>query len=60
MARRIDYHDDPAAPKPNSLVPAAGAREETGVAVEITGLPGIYSDPGHLVCPTARRARSTR
>jgi 8-oxo-dGTP pyrophosphatase MutT (NUDIX family) len=25
MARRIDYYDDPAAPKPNSVVPAAVA-----------------------------------
>lgn len=27
-------------------------REETGVTVEITGLPGIYSDPGHIVAYT--------
>jgi 8-oxo-dGTP pyrophosphatase MutT (NUDIX family) len=90
MARRIDYYDDPAAPEPNSVVPAAvaivaredgavllirrtdngnwalpggaiemsesvaGAAvretfEETGVQVEVTGLLGIYSDPGHVV-----------
>jgi 8-oxo-dGTP pyrophosphatase MutT (NUDIX family) len=90
MARRIDYYDDPDAPKPNSVVPAAvvivaredgavllirrtdngnwalpgGAIEmsesvadaavretfeETGVQVEVTGLLGIYSDPGHVI-----------
>jgi ADP-ribose pyrophosphatase YjhB (NUDIX family) len=90
MARRIDYHDDPAAPEPNSLVPAAvavvaredgavllirrtdngnwalpggaiemnesvaGAAiretfEETGIRVEVTGLLGVYSDPGHVI-----------
>lgn len=87
---RAEYWNDPAAPKPNSLVPAAGilavdnhgrlllqrrrdtgqwaipmgkqefgetirdcavreTQEETGVSVEITGLLGIYSDPGHIV-----------
>jgi 8-oxo-dGTP pyrophosphatase MutT (NUDIX family) len=87
---RTEYWNDPAAPKPNSLVPAAGilavdnqgrlllqrrrdtgqwaipmgkqelgetvkecavreTLEETGVTVEITGLLGIYSDPGHIV-----------
>jgi 8-oxo-dGTP pyrophosphatase MutT (NUDIX family) len=90
MARRIEYLNDPAAPKPNSLVPAAGVlavddagrmllqrrrdtgqwaipmgkqelgetvaqcavretAEETGVTVEVTGLLGVYSDPGHIV-----------
>ena len=90
MARRIDYYDDPDAPKPNSVVPAAVAIvvndageilvirrtdngnwalpggaiemtesvadaavretfEETGVQVEVTGLLGIYSDPGHVI-----------
>ena len=89
MARRIDYYDDPDAPKPNSVVPAAVAIvaredgallmirrtdngnwalpggaiemtesvadaavretfEETGIQVEVTGLLGIYSDPGHV------------
>lgn len=88
--RRIEYLNDPAAPKPNSLVPAAGVlavdhlgrvllqrrrdtgqwaipmgkqelgetvsqcavretAEETGITVEITGILGIYSDPGHIV-----------
>jgi 8-oxo-dGTP pyrophosphatase MutT (NUDIX family) len=88
--RKIDYHDDPAAPEPNSLVPAVSvvvARddgaillicrtdngtwalpggaieldesvrqaairetlEETGIDCEITGLAGIYSDPGHVI-----------
>jgi 8-oxo-dGTP pyrophosphatase MutT (NUDIX family) len=87
---RTEYLNDPAAPKPNSLVPAAGilavdgqgrvllqrrrdtgqwaipmgkqevgetvtqcavreTEEETGVRVEVTGLLGIYSDPGHVV-----------
>ena len=90
MNRKIDYHDDPAAPKPNSVVPAvavvvaredgaillirrtdngnwalpggaiemsetvgaAAVREtleETGIDCEITGLAGIYSDPGHVI-----------
>jgi 8-oxo-dGTP pyrophosphatase MutT (NUDIX family) len=88
MARR-DYEDDPDAPRPNSLVPAAsvvvvddtgrvllqrradngmwalpggrmelgesladcGVREtyeETGVEVEITGIVGTYTNPGHV------------
>ena len=87
---RTEYLNDPAAPEPNSLVPAAGVlavddrgrvllqrrrdtgqwaipmgkqelgetvaqcavretEEETGVTVEVTGLLGIYSDPGHIV-----------
>ena len=87
---RTEYLDDPEAPKPNSLVPAAGVlavdpggrvllqrrrdtgqwaipmgkqeigetvtqcaeretREETGVTVKVTGLLGIFSDPGHVV-----------
>jgi ADP-ribose pyrophosphatase YjhB (NUDIX family) len=85
---RIDYHDDPAAPPANSLVPAASAvvtdeqgrillhrrsdndrwslpggamelgesiagcavretLEETGLAVEVTGIVGVYSNPAH-------------
>lgn len=88
MARR-DYEDDPNAPKPNSLVPAASVvvvdegghillqrrsdngmwalpggkmelgeslaecgiretREETGIDVEITGIVGTYTNPGHV------------
>jgi 8-oxo-dGTP pyrophosphatase MutT (NUDIX family) len=88
MPRR-DYEDDPNAPKPNSLVPAAsvvvvddGGRvllqrrtdngmwalpggkmelgeslagcgiretlEETGITVEITGIVGTYTNPGHV------------
>jgi 8-oxo-dGTP pyrophosphatase MutT (NUDIX family) len=87
---RTEYLNDPAAPKPNSLVPAASVlaydedsrvllqrrrdtgqwaipmgkqelgetvaqcavretREETGVTIEVTGILGIYSDPGHIV-----------
>jgi ADP-ribose pyrophosphatase YjhB (NUDIX family) len=86
---RIDYHDDPAAPAANSLVPAASAvvtdeqgrillhrrsdndrwslpggamelgesiagcavretLEETGFEVEVTGIVGTYSNPGHV------------
>ncbi|GAA2750693.1 NUDIX domain-containing protein [Kitasatospora cinereorecta] len=89
MARR-DYEDDPDAPKPNSLVPAAsvvvvddtgrvllqrrtdngmwalpggvmelgeslagcGIREtleETGIRIEIAGIVGTYTDPGHIL-----------
>ena len=87
---RVEYWNDPAAPKPNSLVPACGVlavddlgrvllqrrrdtgqwaipmgkqelgetptqcairetQEETGVLVEVTGMLGVYSDPGHIV-----------
>ena len=87
---RTEYLNDPEAPKPNSLVPAAGVlavdpdgrvllqrrrdtgqwaipmgkqemgetvtqcaepetHEETGVTVKVTGLLGIFSDPGHVV-----------
>lgn len=87
---RTDFFHDERAPKPNSLVPAAGVLavdeegrlllqrrrdtgdwaipmgrmelgetpaqcavretlEETGVEVEVTGLLGIYSDPGYIV-----------
>jgi ADP-ribose pyrophosphatase YjhB (NUDIX family) len=84
---RIDYLNDPDAPAPNSIVPAASAvvtndageillqrrsdndlwalpggtmdvgeriaetvvREETGLQVEVTGIVGIYSDPGHVI-----------
>jgi len=90
---RVEYWNDPAAPKPNSLVPACGVlavddagrvllqrrrdtgqwaipmgkqelgetpsqcairetQEETGVLVEITGILGVYSDPGHIVAYT--------
>ena len=95
---RVEYLNDPAAPRPNSLVPAAGVRavdergrvllqrrrdtgqwaipmgkqelgetvaecavretlEETGVTVEVTGLLGIYSDPGHIVAYTDGEVR---
>lgn len=88
MPRR-DYEDDPTAPKPNSLVPAASVvvvddagrillqrrtdngmwalpggkhelgeslaqcgiretREETGIDVEIIGIVGTYTNPGHV------------
>ena len=86
---RIDYMNDPSAPKANSIVPAVSAivvdengsillilrtdngywsipgggvipgeslreatarevLEETGIACEVTGLVGIYSDPNHV------------
>ncbi|WP_035864674.1 NUDIX domain-containing protein [Kitasatospora cheerisanensis] len=88
MPRR-DYEDDPNAPKPNSLVPAASVvvvdergrvllqrrtdngmwalpggkmdlgesladcgiretREETGLDIEIVGIVGTYTNPGHV------------
>jgi 8-oxo-dGTP pyrophosphatase MutT (NUDIX family) len=94
LSRKIDYHDDPEAPKPNSMVPAvnvvvangageillirrsdndnwalpggaielgeslAGAairetKEETGLDCEITGLVGIYTNPGHIILYTS-------
>jgi 8-oxo-dGTP pyrophosphatase MutT (NUDIX family) len=87
---RVEYWNDPAAPPPNSLVPACGVlavdergrvlvqrrrdtgqwalpmgkmelgetpsqcairetREETGIVVHVTGLLGVFSDPGHIV-----------
>jgi 8-oxo-dGTP pyrophosphatase MutT (NUDIX family) len=90
VARKIDFHDDPAAPAPNSMVPAVSVvvandageillirrsdngnwalpggaidlgeslsqaairetREETGIDCEITGLTGVYTDPGHVI-----------
>jgi len=92
--RRIDYHDDPDAPTPNSTVPSVNVavtnqageillirrsdndnwalpggavdpgesltqaavretREESGVECEITGLSGIYTDPGHVMLYTS-------
>ena len=95
---RTEYLNDPTAPKPNNLVPAAGVlacdedgrvllqrrrdtgqwaipmgkqelgetvaqcairetREETGVTVEVTGILGIYSDPGHIVAYTDGEVR---
>jgi 8-oxo-dGTP pyrophosphatase MutT (NUDIX family) len=90
---RVEYWNDPHAPKPNSLVPACGilatddhgrillqrrrdtgqwaipmgkmelgetpsqcaireTLEETGVLAEVTGILGVYSDPGHIVAYT--------
>ena len=94
MGERIDYLDDPKAPKANSLVPSANVivvndqgdillirrtdnsnwavpgggmdlgesitaaairetEEETGIACEITGLVGIYTNPGHVIVYTS-------
>src|SRR5258708_24501976 len=94
MSRRIDFHNDPDAPSPNSLVPSVNVivtndagdvllilrndngngalpggaidlgeslpqaairetAEETGITCEITGLTGIYSDPGHIILYTS-------
>ena len=87
--KRVDYLNDPCAPKANSIVVATSAfieddgrillirradnglwalpgggmepgetvlgcavrevREETGIAVEVTGLVGIFSNPAHVV-----------
>ncbi|MGF1663606.1 MAG: NUDIX domain-containing protein [Kineosporiaceae bacterium] len=90
MAARVDFHDDPDAPTPTTVVPSANAvvtdgagrvlvirradngtwalpggamdlgeslvatavrevREETGIDCEVTGLVGIYTDPGHVI-----------
>jgi len=90
LAKRIDYLNDPAAPKANSIVPSANVivvnnqgeillirrtdngnwavpgggmdpgesitdtavretLEETGITCEITGLVGIYTNPGHVI-----------
>jgi 8-oxo-dGTP pyrophosphatase MutT (NUDIX family) len=95
---RVEYLNDPAAPKPNSLVPACGVLavddagrvllqrrrdtgqwaipmgkqelgetpsqcairetlEETGVLTELTGILGVYSDPGHIVAYTDGEVR---
>ena len=94
VAQRIDYHDDPNAPKANSMVPSVNVvvvndtgeillirrsdndnwalpggaidigeslaqaavretREETGIDCEITGLVGIYTNPGHIILYTS-------
>ncbi len=97
---RTEYLNDPAAPAPNSLVPACGilvvddggrvllqrrrdtgqwaipmgkqelgetptqcaireTEEETGIQAQLTGVLGVYSDPGHIVpSPTGRSARN--
>ncbi len=90
---RTEYLNDPAAPAPNSLVPACGilviddggrvllqrrrdtgqwaipmgkqelgetpsqcaireTEEETGIQAQLTGILGVYSDPGHIVAYT--------
>src|SRR5687767_1098738 len=90
MGRRIDYVDDPNAPKANSVVPSVVAivrddqgrvlvihktdndlwalpgggheigesiadsvvrevKEETGYDVEVTGITGTYTNPGHVM-----------
>jgi 8-oxo-dGTP pyrophosphatase MutT (NUDIX family) len=95
---RVEYLNDPSAPRPNSLVPASGVLavdgdgrlllqrrrdtgqwaipmgkqefgetvaqcavretlEETGVTVEVTGILGVYSDPGHIVAYTDGEVR---
>lgn len=94
MSRRIDYHNDPDAPRANSIVPSVNVavtndagqlllirrsdndnwalpggavdlgeslaqaairetREESGIDCEITGLSGIYTDPGHVMLYTS-------
>jgi 8-oxo-dGTP pyrophosphatase MutT (NUDIX family) len=52
MARRIDYHDDPAAPKPNSVVPAAVAvvaREDGAVLLICRTDNGNWALPGGAI-----------
>jgi ADP-ribose pyrophosphatase YjhB (NUDIX family) len=94
VSRKIDFHDDPDAPRASRIVPAvsvvvtndlgeillirrtdndnwalpggavdigeslpqAAVREtfeETGVDCQITGLSGIYTDPGHVILYTS-------
>lgn len=94
MARRIDFHHDPAAPPATSIVPSVNVavsndagelllirrsdndnwalpggavdigeslaqaavretREESGIDCEVTGLSGIYTDPGHVMLYTS-------
>jgi 8-oxo-dGTP pyrophosphatase MutT (NUDIX family) len=94
MPTRVDFHDDPDAPAPTTVVPSANAvvtddagrvlvirrvdnglwalpggamdlgeslaaaavrevREETGIDCEVTGLVGIYTDPGHVILYTS-------
>jgi 8-oxo-dGTP pyrophosphatase MutT (NUDIX family) len=52
MARRIDYYDDPAAPEPNSVVPAAVAvvaREDGAVLLIRRTDNGSWALPGGAV-----------
>ena len=52
MARRIDYYDDPAAPKPNSVVPAAVAvvaREDGAVLMIRRTDNGYWALPGGAI-----------
>jgi 8-oxo-dGTP pyrophosphatase MutT (NUDIX family) len=52
MARRIDYHDDPAAPEPNSVVPAAVAvvaREDGAVLLIHRTDNGNWALPGGAI-----------
>jgi ADP-ribose pyrophosphatase YjhB (NUDIX family) len=94
VSRKIDFHDDPDAPRAQRIVPAVSVvvtndaseillirrtdndnwalpggavdigeslpqagiretREETGIDCEITGLSGIYTDPGHVILYTS-------
>jgi hypothetical protein len=60
--QRIDYYDDPEAPRANSLVPSVNVAvtNEAGVLLLIrrtdngvTGIVGIYSDPRHVILYTS-------
>jgi ADP-ribose pyrophosphatase YjhB (NUDIX family) len=94
VSRKIDFHDDPDAPKARRIVPAVNVvvtndagqilliqrtdndnwalpggavdigeslpqaairetREETGIDCQITGLSGIYTNPGHVILYTS-------
>ena len=94
MSRKIDFHDDPDAPKARRIVPAVNVvvtndageillirrtdndywalpggavdigeslpqaairetHEETGIDCQITGLSGIYTNPGHVILYTS-------
>jgi ADP-ribose pyrophosphatase YjhB (NUDIX family) len=53
--------DDPhrRAEKDETLTKCAvrGCREETGLEVEITGLVGVFSDPGHVIASAGGEVR---
>lgn len=64
MSRRTDYFDDPAAPHPNSIVPAASAivRDQDGAILlqqrrdnDLWALPGGAMEPGESIQDTAVR-----
>jgi len=55
MGRKIDYHDDPSAPKPNSLVPAV-----SGVVAREDCDPAHQEDRQRVLGAARRSARAER